>query len=245
MVKPALMAARAALLAVFVVGWFASQSFLAQFQVLDDGEALGDGIHNVLLPVTNYFHANPLVADKVLIASSACIDVFATLMMLLSVFGRTMRPVVGIVFVFIMRQSCQSLVTLPSPKKVFWRDPGVPSLLVTYDTPNDFFFSGHTAIAVVCAVELGRMFGRKGQVVRACFAAFEIFVVLALQAHWTMDVFTGFVAARYATLIAPRFIGFLERVTPAALVDDAEPQPSSVKAAAARRPSRSPKRKAK
>ena len=32
--------------------------------------------------------------------------------------------------------------------------------------------------------------------------AFEATTVLVLRAHWTMDVFAGLVAARYATIVA-------------------------------------------
>jgi hypothetical protein len=37
---------------------------------------------------------------------------------------------------------------------MIWRYPGVPSLLVTYGTSNDLFFSGHTALAVYGSIEL-------------------------------------------------------------------------------------------
>jgi len=36
---------------------------------------------------------------------------------------------------------------------MIWRHPGIPSLLVTYDVATDFFFSGHTAIAVLASIE--------------------------------------------------------------------------------------------
>ena len=200
--------ARLSALGLFGVFWFKTQAYLAQYQLSDDG-SIGDGVHDLLLPFTEYVHANPDVGEKLLIFSSGCIDFFATLMVLASVFGSTMRPAVAIMFVFIMRQVCQMVVTLPAPEKVFWRDPGVPSLFVTYETANDFFFSGHTAIAVVCAIEMSRIFGRIGTLIGVLFASLEIFVVLALQAHWTMDVFAGFVAARYATLVSEKLLSWL------------------------------------
>src|SRR3989442_6441970 len=42
---------------------------------------------------------------------------------------------------------------------MIWRRPGFPSLLVTYGTAGDLFFSGHTAIAVYGGVELVRLRG--------------------------------------------------------------------------------------
>jgi len=48
----------------------------------------------------------------------------------------------------------QAVCALPPPPNMIWHYPGFPSLLVTYHVANDFFFSGHTAIAVFGAIEL-------------------------------------------------------------------------------------------
>ena len=50
----------------------------------------------------------------------------------------------------------QACVALPAPTDAIWHYPGFPSLLVTYGVANDYFFSGHTAIAVLAATELAR-----------------------------------------------------------------------------------------
>jgi hypothetical protein len=117
---------------------------------------------------------------------------------------------------FALRQACQVMCALPAPPNMIWRDPGFPSLLVTYGVSNDFFFSGHTALAVFGAVELGRLDRRGLAFVAAAVAMFEIVVVLVLQAHWTLDVFTGAVAAMYVSRIlrwlAPRCDDWLERL---------------------------------
>ena len=56
---------------------------------------------------------------------------------------------------------------------MIWRSPGVPSLLVTYGVSNDLFFSGHTALAVYGAIELGRWGGPAWAVVGRALAVFE------------------------------------------------------------------------
>jgi membrane-associated phospholipid phosphatase len=67
--------------------------------------------------------------------------------------------------------------------------------LVTYGVANDFFFSGHTAIAVFGAIELARL-RRTWLTGLAIFVAVvEIAAVVVLRAHYTMDVFTGALAA--------------------------------------------------
>jgi membrane-associated phospholipid phosphatase len=103
---------------------------------------------------------------------------------------------------FGLRQICQALCALPPPEGMIWRSPGVPSLLVTYGVANDLFFSGHTALAVYGAIELGRWGGPVWAVAGALLAVFEAAVVLVLRAHYTMDVFTGVVTAFAAVAAA-------------------------------------------
>jgi hypothetical protein len=104
-----------------------------------------------------------------------------------------------------MRQICQSLCQLRGPDGVIWRDPGFPSLLVTYHVSSDFFFSGHTAMAVLGAVELVRFGGRRWIPVGVLIVVLEVMVIFALRAHYTMDVFTGAVVALYASVLAERW----------------------------------------
>ncbi len=79
--------------------------------------------------------------------------------------------------------------------------PGFPSLLVTYGVGNDLFFSGHTAMAVFGAFELGRL-GKWWVPVGVVIVVFEVLTVLALRAHWTMDVYAGGVTAVLVGIVA-------------------------------------------
>jgi len=60
---------------------------------------------------------------------------------------------------------------------------------------NDFFFSGHTAIAVLGAIQIARLFPWWLGLIAAIVAVLEGSVVIVLRAHYTMDVFTGALAA--------------------------------------------------
>ena len=93
------------------------------------------------------------------------------------------------------RQICQALCSLPPPPGVIWRHPGFPSLLVTYGTSQDYFFSGHTAIAVLGAFALVAAGPPWLAAVAVTAAALEAAVVLILRAHYTMDVFAAACAA--------------------------------------------------
>jgi hypothetical protein len=186
--------------------WFWTQGVIGGRTQAADSGAIGDGVHELLAPAHRYFAEHPAAADRLLIASSAVIDSLGVFLLAVSIFGASVRPFLGMLLLFAMRQICQLLCALPPPEGMIWHNPGWPSLLVTYDVATDFFFSGHTGMAVLGAVELARLGGgRRWLILGLIIVVFEASTVLILRAHYTMDVFTGAVAARYATILAKRW----------------------------------------
>ena len=189
------LAATAAALAV----WFWTQALLGGRP--SGGAGIGDGLHRLCEPVHRYLESSPRAADALLITSSAGIDALALFLLGSWVLAGKLRPFLGLALLLGLRQLTQALCALPPPPGMIWHDPGVPSLLVTYGVANDFFFSGHTAIAVFGSTELARL-GRGWAVLGALLAVFEIFAVVALRAHYTMDVFAGILAALTVAAVA-------------------------------------------
>lgn len=183
--------------------WFWTQNLIGERP--HQPGTIGDTVHDILAAPNSYLQSHRATASLLLIISSALIDVLGIFLLVRSIFGPTLRPFLGLLLLFGMRQICQLLTTLDPPVGMVWHDPGFPSLLVTYHVATDFFFSGHTGIAVLGAVELARFGGRRWLYVGIAIAGFEATTVLVLRAHYTMDVFTGAVAARYATILAARF----------------------------------------
>ena len=81
---------------------------------------------------------------------------------------------------------------------------------MTYGTSNDFFFSGHTAISVLGAIQLAHTAPPWLAAMAAAIAAIEAITVLILRAHYTMDVFAAPFAAWGADEIARRFAPHLD-----------------------------------
>ena len=133
-----------------------------------------------------------------------------------------MRPFLALLMLFSLRQICQGLSPLPAPTGMIWHHPGFPSLLVTYEVANDFFFSGHTAIAAIGAIELGRL-GRRWWIPAILVLLFEMTTVIVLRAHYTMDVYAGVISAMLVAVIAARVAPSVDRW----LSDSAPPQPSA------------------
>jgi membrane-associated phospholipid phosphatase len=210
--------ARVAVVAVGLVLWFWTQSLIDARAMPAAGSAeagalltAGDGLLALTAPLNRLLHDHPAAADLLLIASSAVIDLLGLFLIAQAVFGSSVRPFLALAILFALRQVCQALSALPAPEGMIWRSPGVPSLLVTYGVANDFFFSGHTAIAVLGARELGRLRSRVLASLGAAVALLEALAVIALRAHYTMDVFAGAVTALLAAAGAARLAPACDR----------------------------------
>jgi len=210
--------ARSVVVAIGLGLWFFTQSLIGsrplgpQDNLAGIPLSRGDSLFNQTQPVNDYLHAHPRWADALLIASSAVIDLLGLWLIATSIFGPTMRPFVGLLLLFALRQLTQALCVLPTPEGMIWRDPGVPSLLVTYNVANDFFFSGHMAIAVFAATQLARWRRPSLLTLGVVIAVFEIATVIVLRAHYTMDVIAGAVAALWAAHAADYAAPWLDRV---------------------------------
>jgi predicted secreted protein len=190
--------------AVALFIWFWTQTLIGIRG--QPGPGIVDGIHTATASLNFYLHAHPTAANALLIVSSAIIDLLAIFLIAKWIFASSVRPFLGLVIVLGLRQIMQALVALPAPPNAIWHYPGFPSLLVTYGVANDYFFSGHTAIAVLAATEMARAGRRWLTGLGVSIVIFEVFTVLVLRAHYTMDVFTGIVtglcAARMAEVIS-------------------------------------------
>ena len=184
---------RAGIVAGALVLWFWTQSLIARKSSPKDG--LGDVVHDLTAPWHHYFATNERAANAALIVSSAFIDLTGLALIGTAIIGPTFAPFLAILFLFALRQICQSLCTLPPPPGIIWRNPGFPTLLVTYAVGNDFFFSGHTALAVLGAIEASHLGPVWLAVPAAIVALGEMLIVLVLRAHYTLDVVTGALAA--------------------------------------------------
>jgi hypothetical protein len=191
--------------------WFWTQSLIGARITPTSG--MGDALHNLTAGLNSYFAQNSRAANALLIASSALIDALGLFLLGCWLFGGSVRPFLGLFLLMALRQLMQAICALPPPPNMIWHYPGFPSLLVTYHVANDFFFSGHTAIAVFGAIELSRLRRNWLTMFAIAIVIFEVATVLILRAHYTMDVFTGIVAAlwvaRFSERVSPRIDQFI------------------------------------
>ena len=184
---------RLLLIALCLSGWFWTQAMISARSVSNDA-VLFDGLHELTAPLNAYLNVQPRLANGLLIVTSAFIDLLGFFIIVWSVLGPSMRPFGALLLLFLFRQACQASCALPIPRGMIFRRPGFPSLLVTYDVANDFFFSGHTAIAALGAIELAQISPWLG-LAGALIALVEGATVIILRAHYTMDVLAAIAAS--------------------------------------------------
>ena len=167
---------RLVLVAGLIALWFATQKIIGA-QGLPEGD-IGDKIHDWMAPLHQKLLKNKGWARVLLITSSLGIDILGLSVLYLGIFGESFAPIVGLFFILILRQGSQYLTALPAPEGMIWEDPGV-----------------HTALAVYGSLVLASLGYLPLTLAAVALGLYEIFAVLALRAHWTMDVYAGAVSA--------------------------------------------------
>ncbi len=202
---------RVGVVAGALVIWFWTQSLIGRKAAAKDG--IGDAVHNLTARWHRYLSAHPRAANATLITSSLFIDLFGLALIGAAIFGPTFAPFLAMILLFAMRQVCQAFCTLPPPPGNLWRNPGFPSLLVTYEVSNDLFFSGHTGLAVLGAIYAAHSGPPWLAAAAVGITLGQSLVVLVLRAHYTLDVvagiFAAFVAAEMASAISPALDAWL------------------------------------
>lgn len=176
-----------------LVAWFVTQRLIGERHL--DGERIYDHLHHLTANGNAWLHEHPSAAKALLIASSLAIDLSTLFVLGLAVLGPTFTPFWGLLGLFLLRQISQAAVALPPPPGIIWRDPGFPSLFVTYAVGNDFFFSGHTALAVYGALQMASLGVPALTALGIVAAILQMALVIVLRAHWTLDVVAGLFAA--------------------------------------------------
>ena len=192
-------AIRIGFVVVSVALWFYSQAKISTCKPPPLADSpIGDRLHTWSTPWHTWLTARRERSSRLLIITSAGIDVFGVYLLAATIFGSSIRPIVALLIVLALRQFCQYLVSLPAPAGVVWHHPGFPSLFVTYHVANDYFFSGHTAIAAAATMQLAHVAPWWVVTLALLGTIIEAGSVIVLRAHYTMDVF----AAIFATVAA-------------------------------------------
>ncbi len=187
---------------------------LTQFIIGDRPPPLGliiDRLHILTTPINQYFHSHPDTTKFVLITTSLWFDFCCFFLSLRALIGPSIRPYLSLFLFLLLRQSIQLLVSLPVPQDIIWYYPGFPSLLVDYHATGDLYFSAHTGIALLGALELSRLGKKWITVTGYLFFAYLVSMVIIFRAHYTIDVFTALLVVFFVTYLSNKWSPYIDR----------------------------------
>lgn len=167
-----------------------------------EGTKVVDNLHNSALVMyfNKYLHENKAVASFLFVLTSGMIDVGGFVVLYAFVFENEYKTNLLLFIGFSLRQLCQALNRLPKPEKLLWFKPSVPSLCVTYDVTNDFFFSGHTYTALVIGIYFLESTNLFVNIYAVFFITTEILFIIVTHSHFWMDIYaaiTTYFSLRY------------------------------------------------
>jgi len=177
------------ILLIIYTFWIITQKLLST-DVEAKGEII-DRIHNCQLisNLNSWFKNNHQLAKYNIIISTLLIDLSLIYMVYDFLFYNNYKVIITLFIGLILRQMCQFINRLPTPKDMIWFDPQFGTLTMVYQVTNDFFFSGHTLIALIMGLEFYNTTSMLIKILAIIFMMYEILFILIINGHYFMDVY--------------------------------------------------------
>ena len=99
---------RVAVVAGALVIWFWTQSLIGSKSPATPEGGIGDAVHMWTAGWNAWLHDHSAANNALLIASSACIDALSLFIIGATIFGKSIRPVLGLILIFSLRQINQA-----------------------------------------------------------------------------------------------------------------------------------------
>ena len=125
-------------------------------------------------------------------------------------YSKTWRPLVSIGMFYLFRGIVNASFAMKFPDNILWEYPGFPSFSVSYHKTSDFFFSGHVGINLIAAIELYRYGMTKISFLSFFGIFFQIFTMIVLRGHYSIDLIAGLIVAHYCDIISFKLVRFFD-----------------------------------
>ncbi len=175
-------------------------------------ECIHDEVQDWTSPITHFLAANPIYKNVLIVTASLMLDVCTFVLACRFVFYEKNYKVglVGISF-YIFRGLLQSVFYMKFPSDYIWGHPGIFSITVPYEPANDFFYSGHVGICIICLITFKRSGWKNLTRFAILTVVVEFFTLLVTRAHYFIDLVTGLIVAHYIYLVGDWVEEYLQK----------------------------------
>ena len=166
--------------------------------VLDRGFKLSKKINKLYLENKKYNKFSKIIGSLLLDIS------FLLNLISWCLYDKYWSNVISICFFYSIRSIIQSVnrIKIPFEEGYEWKYPNFPSICVNYFISNDYFWSGHVGICIIC----GFFSYYRKQYILSTFSFFagfyEAILVLESRTHYTIDIPFGFIIGHYTCIIS-------------------------------------------
>lgn len=138
-----------------------------------------------------------------------------------AIHGKSWRLPMTLGCFYITRLFIQKLFVIRFPDGYLWDYPGFPSLVVPYGKTNDFFYSGHVGGALIMLLEYRQsineipnhvMFLRAMQIFAFFTIIFQVFLMIFLRGHYSIDMFTGIIVGHYFFIHMAHYAQYVDKL---------------------------------
>jgi len=166
-------------------------------------ECIIDKFQDWTLEINHFMANNKIYRNACMIIASLMMDSMSFIMACRSIMrasGPRLTICIGLFYGF--RAWLQSVFFMRIPEDYIWEYPGFFSIGVEYFPKNDFFYSGHIGVAMICLLEFKEdklKFMTTYAIVAICM---NFFVLLVTRSHYSIDLFMGLIMGHYCYLVS-------------------------------------------
>jgi len=132
-----------------------------------------------------------LTGSLVSSCSLMCDMVFIGTFIIWILHGKSLRLPISLGAFTVLRLACLYVWHSPTPAGYLWERPDIPSLIMTFEEGDGFFYSKYLGYMIICANEWGfqgRYWMKRGVM---GFCVYLVMISLVLRANYMIDLFTG------------------------------------------------------
>jgi len=157
-----------------------------------------DFVHNLLTPISDWLlnPTNHFLRDFLLIVFCLSIDtIFLGTFINWINSDSSIRFLAAIMMFMFGKVVNQYLWNIPVPQDAYWVSPGIPSIVVSFGSIGEFFFSGYTGFLYICMKELDILGLRKTSRLVGGFTVYAMCLLLVLRANYSIDLLASLLFA--------------------------------------------------
>ena len=161
-------------------------------------ECMEDYAQDVTVNLNTYLGANIETKKALMITSSISCDIVTLAMFIVwTVYGRSWRFPIAIVFVYLLKLITNALFKIRYPEGFLWEYPGFYSLTVPYGMSNNFHFTVHVALLLVIFQEFRSMKYFKTQLLTFVVLVTQSFLILCCRGAYSIDLFAALIFGHF------------------------------------------------